>query len=255
MGVLDELQYRMLRRLFPGGKWDTCAGENYRGLKKLEVLFGPRIWEIIRGKRVLDYGCGEGNESISIAHHGAAHVVGLDIQPNRLAQAKKTAQQLGIHEGIDFVTEVSSRFDVIVSVDAFEHFRDPASVLDRFDELLAPHGSICISFGPPWKHPLGGHLFSVFPWAHLILSEKALLRWRADFNNDGATRFGEVRGGLNQMTIRRFEKLIASSPFRFSWFEAVPIRRKKWMPYLHNRWTREWLTSIIRCQLVRKPEG
>jgi hypothetical protein len=57
---------------------------------------------------------------------------------------------------------------------------------------------------------LGGHLFSVFPWAHLIFSEQALIRWRSDFKSDGATRFSEVAGGLNQMTIRRFERLIAA---------------------------------------------
>jgi hypothetical protein len=72
-----------------------------------------------------------------------------------------------------------------------------------------------ISFGPTWHHPYGGHLFSVFPWAHLIFSEKALTRWRSDLRDDGATRFGEVAGGLNQMTIRRFEELVADSRLCF----------------------------------------
>jgi hypothetical protein len=36
--------------------------------------------------------------------------------------------------------------------------------------------------------------------AHLIFKERALIRWRAGFKTDGATRFGEVAAGLNQMT-------------------------------------------------------
>ncbi len=47
--------------------------------------------------------------------------------------------------------------------------------------LLQPAGEVLVSFGPTWYHPLGGHLFSVFPWAHLIFSEKALIRWRSTF--------------------------------------------------------------------------
>ena len=66
-------------------------------------------------------------------------------------------------------------------------------------------GCIFVSFGPTWYHPLGGHLFSVFPWVHILLTEDALIRWRAQFKTDGARKFGEVEDGLNQMTIRRFE--------------------------------------------------
>jgi hypothetical protein len=106
-----------------------------------------------------------------------------------------------------------------------------------------------VSFGPTWLHPLGGHLFSVFPWAHLIFSEKALIRWRSTFKTDGATRFSEVAGGLNQMTIAKFEDLVANSPLQFAGFELVPI--KKLRPF-HNRLTREFTTAIVRCRLVKR---
>jgi hypothetical protein len=39
----------------------------------------------------------------------------------------------------------------------------------------------------------------------VIFSEKALIRWRSTFKTDRATRFSEVAGGLNQMTIAKFE--------------------------------------------------
>ena len=132
-------------------------------------------------------------------------------------------------------------------MDAFEHFDDPPAVLRAMRELLKPGGSVIATFGPTWYHPLGGHLFSVFPWAHLIFTEKALIRWRSDFKTDGATSFQEVAGGLNQMTIHRFERIIKQSPFRFVEFEAVPIRKMK---PLANRLTREVTTSIVRCKLV-----
>lgn len=106
-----------------------------------------------------------------------------------------------------------------------------------------------MSFGPTWRHPLGGHLFSVFPWAHLMFSEQALIRWRSTFKTDGATRFSEVAGGLNQMTIARFERLIADSPLQFASLELVPI--KKLRPF-HNRVTREFTTAVVRCRLIKR---
>jgi SAM-dependent methyltransferase len=134
-------------------------------------------------------------------------------------------------------------------VDAFEHFADPAEVLRIMNTLLKPEGEVLLSFGPTWYHPLGGHGFSVFPWAHLIFSEKALIAWRSTFKTDGATRFSEVAGGLNQMTIRRLEELVTASPFRFATLDPVPIRKLRWF---HNRFTREFTTAVVRCRLVKR---
>ena len=134
-------------------------------------------------------------------------------------------------------------------MDAFEHFGDPAGILGIMNALLQPTGEVLVSFGPTWYHPLGGHLFSVFPWAHLIFSEKALIRWRSAFKTDGATRFSEVAGGLNQMTIAKFEKLVATSPFKFASLELVPIKKLR---SFHNRFTREFTTAVVRCRLVKR---
>jgi SAM-dependent methyltransferase len=139
--------------------------------------------------------------------------------------------------------------DIIISVDGFEHFDDPGGVLATMRRSLNPGGRVLAAFGPTWFHPLGGHLFSVFPWAHLIFTEAALLRWRADFKSDGATRFGEVEGGLNQMTIHRFVKLVENSPFQFEHFEAVPIRR---LCRFASILPREISTAIVRCALMTR---
>ena len=88
---------------------------------------------------------------------------------------------------------------------------------------------------------------TTFPWSHLVFTERALIRWRSDFKTDGATRFREVEGGLNQMTIHRFERLLAESDSRVQSFETPPIKQAR---VLHNRLTREFFTSFVRCTLV-----
>lgn len=174
---------------------------------------------------------------------GSARVIGIDIRDDLVQSARTKALRAA------FAISTHERADIIVSIDSFEHFADPGEVLRRMNALLRPAGEVLVSFGPTWYHPLGGHLFSVFPWAHLLFSERALIHWRSTFKTDGATRFSEVAGGLNQMTIAKFEKLVADSPFRFASLELVPIRKLR---FLHNRCTREFTTACVRCRLVRK---
>ena len=209
---------------------------------------GPGFFAEIAGKMVIDFGCGEGDDSIEMVRRGAGRVIGIDIRDDVLNVARQKADEERIGPQCSFGTSTNELADVIVSVDAFEHFSDPAEVLRVMDRLLKPSGEVLISFGPTWYHPLGGHLFSVFPWAHLLFAEEALIEWRLTFKTDGATRFGEVAGGLNQMTIARFEALVAGSPFRMDSLELVPIRKLR---RFHNRLTREFSTSIVRCRLLK----
>ena len=81
-----------------------------------------------------------------------------------------------------------------------------------------------------------------------MFSERALIRWRDHLRSDGATRFAEVEGGLNGMTIGRFEQVVARSNFDVDFIEPVPIRKLR---RLHNRVTREFTTAIVRCRLTK----
>ena len=248
VGVIGgTLGIRLLNYASRGGTTSSypAVATAYVGRSKLEVLFGPAVWDAVRGKDVLDFGCGEGNEAVDVALHGARRVIGLDLYDNWLTASARLAEARGVSAQCIFGTEWHEPVDVILSVDSFEHFADPADILRRMRSLLKPDGCVLASFGPTWLHPLGGHFFSVFPYAHLLCSESSLVRWRSLYKDDGARNF--VESGLNRMTIRKFEALVASSPFRFASFEAVPIRRLR---LIAGRLTREFTTAIVRCTLV-----
>jgi len=61
-------------------------------LTELDHWGGARL---VRGKRVLDLGCGDGRFAVGVAPL-AAHVDGLDPDPEAIAAARKTARQSGI---------------------------------------------------------------------------------------------------------------------------------------------------------------
>ena len=243
-----EFGYRLLRWLGPLTRhkgW--CSGANYRGCSKVEALFGPGIWSRLRGKVVIDFGCGNGAEAIDVAQRGAKTVIGIDIRPKILEAARSAAAAAGVLDRCVFSTHTDERADVVLSIDSLEHYDDPEGALVLMRRLVNDDGRVLIAFGPPWFHPIGGHMFSVFPWAHLIFTESALIRWRSDLRSDGATRFSEVEGGLNGMTVKRARQLIEKSAFTIERFEPVPIRRvrrfSRWLP-------REFFTAVVLCELA-----
>ena len=176
-------------------------------------------------------------------------MIGIDIREDVLQAPRQKALDAGVQNTCFFAPSTKELADVVVSVDAFEHFADAAEILRIMNTLPQPAGEVLVSFGPTWYHPLGGHLFSVFPWAHLIFSEKALIGWRSKFKTDGATGFSEVAGGLNQVTIAKFEELVAGSYLKFATLELVPIKKLR---RFHNRFTREFTTAVVRCRLVKR---
>lgn len=245
VAMLDTLQDRILAGFTPPPT-DHGRAAGYVRREPLAAVLGDDIDRRVHGRRVLDFGCGTGGDAVALAEAGAREVVGIDIVPASLARAERLAASRGVADRCRFGTHWDAPVDLVVSIDAFEHFDDPADVLATMAGMLHRDGRVLVSFGPTWYHPLGGHLFSVFPWAHLLLGERALLRWRARYRDDGATRFGEVEGGLNRMTIARFERLVAASPLQLQRMTLVPIRRLR---FLHGRWTREFTTALVRAEL------
>ncbi len=221
------------------------AGSEYSSRSHVHKLLPTDVLKSVEGKVVFDFGCGTGMDALEFAKLGARQVIGIDIQERLLAIARERAAEAGV-QNVEFVLSTSEQADVVFSVNAFEHFSDPAFILNEMSKRLAPSGEVHVAFGPTWLHPAGGHLFSVFPWSHILLPEKALIRWRAEFMSDGAQRFTEVEGGLNMITIRQFERLVEQSPLRLTRLRLVPIRAVR---PLHNRLTREFFTSVVQATL------
>src|SRR2546423_5262224 len=229
MGIVPKsIGYRILRRLSPHADGVRTDEPAYANGSKLADLLGESFLNDLKNKVVLDFGCGPGSQTIELARHGAKKVIGIDIQERWLELARQRAARAQVDHLCSFATQCNEPVDVIVAIDSFEHFADPAAVLRTMRDSIKPTGCVMASFGPTWYHPLGGHLFSVFPWAHLLFSEEALIRWGSGFKTDGATRFGDGAGGLNQLSNREFERIGEGGPVQFAPLQPVPIRTVRW---------------------------
>ena len=104
----------------------------------------------IKGKKILDVGCGGGILSESLANEGA-DVTGIDQGDRVIKIAKLHAKESGIkvkykHINIeDFYKSTDERFDVITCLEMLEHVPDPNSIINTCSKLLMPGGKIYFS--------------------------------------------------------------------------------------------------------------
>jgi 2-polyprenyl-6-hydroxyphenyl methylase/3-demethylubiquinone-9 3-methyltransferase len=104
----------------------------------------------LKGKRVLDVGCGVGILSESIYFSGA-DVTGIDLGEKALNVAKlhqleskaKVAYQLISVEQL--AAEQPASFDVVTCMEMLEHVPDPAAIVLACAKLVKPGGSVFFS--------------------------------------------------------------------------------------------------------------
>lgn len=106
----------------------------------------------LRGKRVLDLGCGVGRNGIQLAPH-AGEVVGYDMSEVGIAKANQIAQEVGatnFRAELDDFSEVQENsFDVILCVNMLHHAASPGDVLRSVGKALRPGGSLIVMENNP----------------------------------------------------------------------------------------------------------
>lgn len=93
----------------------------------------------LRGKTVLDVGCNAGFFSIEMKRRGADRVVGIDSDPDYLAQARFAAEVSGVdielrRMSVYDVAKLGERFDLVLFLGVLYHLRHPLLALDRLHE-------------------------------------------------------------------------------------------------------------------------
>jgi SAM-dependent methyltransferase len=118
-------------------------------------------------------------------------------------------------ECADFVREYEAPglSDLAFSHNALEHIASPLACLRKIGDCLAPGGFFSAIFGPLWWSPYGAHLwgFTPVPWVHFLFPEKMVLRVRTERYrpDDPVERYEDVRGSLNRLTVKMFQRDVA----------------------------------------------
>jgi 2-polyprenyl-6-hydroxyphenyl methylase/3-demethylubiquinone-9 3-methyltransferase len=126
--------------------WDRDS--EFRPLHDINPLRLGWIDEVagLRGKSVLDVGCGGGILAESMAQR-AAHVTGIDLAAKPLGVARLHALESGVRN-VDYrevaaealADEMPASFDIVTCMEMLEHVPDPASSVLSCARLLRPGG-------------------------------------------------------------------------------------------------------------------
>ena len=131
-----------------------------------------------RGQASSTSAAARGSDAIEMVQRGAARVIGVDDRQKVLDEATDKARRAGVADRCFFTRQLRHQADTVVSIDGFEHYGDPAACLRLMPACCAKRPTlrglrahVVSSAGRPQP-------FAAFPWAHLLLMEKALLEWR-----------------------------------------------------------------------------
>lgn len=263
MKFSEEILYR-LAKSWPSPVKETQArlGEdpsseryllNYALLFQYDYKVRTGLGIDVRGKRVLEIGCGHGGITWFTGINGASRAVGIDINVRNLEIAHKLKDVLSWREkdgcAIEFyemnATELnfeSENFDIIMADNVFEHFMEPEKVLKECYRVLSRGGIVVIGGMPSYYSKYGLHLKNglKLPWANLLFSERTICNVMVRLCKEDTT-LSEIYPGvknnpekirdlrayrdLNGMTYNNLKKLARKSGFAVTDFRVSSTPR------------------------------
>jgi ubiquinone/menaquinone biosynthesis C-methylase UbiE len=132
--------------------------EYFDEVEKRKFFVEPHLVEFadfpsVRGKKILEIGCGLGTTTINFARAGAKKVTAIDFSEKSLALAKQRAIVYGFDHVIDFYhanaeelskTVPHDEYDLIFSFGVIHHTPHPEKVLEELKAYLAREGELKI---------------------------------------------------------------------------------------------------------------
>lgn len=134
--------------------------EDFKGIRESPVNFNDQLetpvllamLPDVKGKQVLDIGCGMGQHAKQYAQMGAASVLGIDISEKMLGYAQE-------HNGAETITyrllamedldQIQDTFDLVTSSLVFDYIEDMDDLMAKIYTLMRPGAHLVFSTSHP----------------------------------------------------------------------------------------------------------
>jgi len=179
----------------------------------------------LKGKSVLDVGCGGGLLAEAMARE-AAHVTGIDMVPAALATARRHAAESRVR--VDYregsaeawAQRYPHAYDLVTCMELVEHVPEPASLVSACARLVRPGGSVF--FATVNRTPLAYLLVIVAAEYLMGIVRKGTHRYRKLVRPDELKAWGEAAGlraahisGLRYLPVVGYARLSAGTQMNY----------------------------------------
>jgi SAM-dependent methyltransferase len=153
--------------------WDIISAsyQAYTRISTDDVHYGPLapgerelgLLGEVRGKQILEVGCGGGQNAVALAKWGAV-CTGVDPSAAQLAHARRLAQEQGVAvqfaHGVaeDLSAMPDAAFDLVLSSYAFDYVTKLERAYAEIARVLKPGGLFVFCQSHPWFQAVGWHL-------------------------------------------------------------------------------------------------
>lgn len=159
-----------------GTEWKSTVGRTWaemhvhtdRALARLTKRLLERIAPL-PGEAVLDIGCGAGELALAIAaSRPGATVIGVDISPDLLAEARKRTAE---HGRVEFILADAEQWrregfgpELLVSRHGVMFFDDPVAAFSHLRSIAVPDANLVFScFRTPGENPWASGVSAILP--------------------------------------------------------------------------------------------
>lgn len=143
-GVLTADEFRTANLTADAKRAFFASGERY--IDTLLATVRQGLQPNFRPERALDFGCGVGRLVVPLATRSAS-VVGVDISPSMLVEARKNVVERGLTnvellQSDDTLSRVTGTFDFVHSLITFQHIppKRGVRIFERLVKALRPDG-------------------------------------------------------------------------------------------------------------------
>jgi len=112
--------------------------------RRVQIIFDVLSREDLKGKRILDGGCGTGWFSMNAVQRGA-QVTSLDVGYNLLRQTALKCQSDLCNGSLCDLPFCEGSFDIVISSEVIEHVTDPERAFQELVRVLKPGGTLALT--------------------------------------------------------------------------------------------------------------
>ena len=121
------------------------AMNSYDVRKRIGIVFSELLPLDLRGRKILDAGCGTGWFSQAAVERGADAVVSLDIGMNLLKMTGRKCNSSKVCGDVLHLPFLTGHFDIVICSEVIEHTSSPEHAFRELARVLKPGGILALT--------------------------------------------------------------------------------------------------------------